>query len=145
MQAYRHYQSSRLYTVLLWFLSIVFLCAFIDSGYNYVNIIAFTLVLFVIYGFSKMFVFVNEEYIKIRFWFGIFTKRILLSDVESVKQVRNKWYYGWGIKYVWIPKMTIIYSVYGLDAVEIILRNGKRFRIGTDEAGVLEEAIKDRK
>lgn len=144
MRAYRHYQNPKLYIILLWLLCIVFLCIYIESGYNPINIIAFTIILFIMYGFSKMFVFVNDDYIKIRFWLWLFTKRILLPDVVSAKQVRNKWFYWWGIKFVWIPKLTTIYSVYGLDAVEIVLKNGKHFRIGTDDAAELEEVIRKR-
>jgi hypothetical protein len=34
-----------------------------------------------------------------------------------------------------------IYSVSGFDAVEIKMKNGKRYRIGTDEPKNLEQAI----
>ena len=37
-----------------------------------------------------------------------------------------------------------IYNVSGFDAVEIMTRKGKRIRIGSDEAGKLEEAIKQK-
>ncbi len=47
------------------------------------------------------------------------------------------WYYGWGIRgWLW-PKMWI-YNVSGFDAVEIKLKNGKMYRIGTDEPKKLE-------
>ena len=35
-----------------------------------------------------------------------------------------------------------IYNVSGFDAVEIIMRNGKIYRIGTNTPGKLEAAIK---
>ena len=38
------------------------------------------------------------------------------------------------------PRMWI-YNVAGLDAVEIKLRNGKTYRVGTDEPKKLEQAI----
>ena len=39
------------------------------------------------------------------------------------------------------PKVWI-YNVSGFDAVEIIMRNGRIYRIGTDVPGELETAIK---
>jgi len=54
--------------------------------------------------------------------------------------VKNQWYYGWGIgKWLW-PKM-LIYNVSGFDAGKITLKNGKTYRIGTDEPEKLEQTI----
>jgi hypothetical protein len=55
---------------------------------------------------------------------------VRLGDITDIRQVRNKWYYGWGIRKIpggWM------YNVWGLDAVELELQSGKKFRIGTDE------------
>jgi len=50
----------------------------------------------------------------------------------SAKTTKNHWYYEWGIRgWLW-PKMRI-YNVSGFDAVEIKVKNGKTYRIGTDE------------
>jgi len=64
----------------------------------------------------------------------------LLHDILSVKTVKNHRYYGRGIRgWLW-PKMCI-YNVSGFDAVEIKLKNGKIYRIGTDEPKKLEQMI----
>ena len=83
---------------------------------------------------------INEEYLKIKFGYGIFRKRYLLKEIASVKIVKNHWYYGWGIKY-WAPRRMWVYNVSGFDAVEIEMRNGRVKRIGTDEPRKLEQAI----
>jgi len=52
--------------------------------------------------------------------------------------VRNQWWWGWGIRLIpggWL------YNVSGLDAVELKMKNGRIFRIGTDEAQRLAEFI----
>jgi hypothetical protein len=54
--------------------------------------------------------------------------------------VKNKWYFGWGVRRWFWPKMWI-YNVSGFDAVEIVLKNGNIYRIGTDEPEKLERAI----
>ena len=58
--------------------------------------------------------------------------------VRGVRQVRNKWWYGWGIRK--IPKGWM-YNVWGLDAVELEMESGKVFRIGTDEPDQLLGAL----
>lgn len=62
----------------------------------------------------------------------------LLENIAQAQVVRNPWYYGWGIRLT--PHGTL-YNVSGLDAVEIRTRQGKTFRIGTDEPEVLVQAI----
>lgn len=144
MRAYQHSQSSKISTIVLWLLAGVFLCTFMYSWCHPFHIIVFSGLVFLIYAFSKMTVLLDNKYLTIRFGFGFFTKKIFIHDIVSVKKVRNKWYYWWGIRFVWIPKKTCIYSVYWLDAVEITLRNWKQIRIGTDEVDNLEEAIQKR-
>jgi hypothetical protein len=78
---------------------------------------------------------------KIKCWFGpgLIRKEFLLSDITGVDIVRNRWYYGWGIRYTphgWL------FSVSGLDAVSITFSSGKHFRIGTDQPHELEKAIR---
>jgi hypothetical protein len=72
------------------------------------------------------------------FGVGLIRRQIPVRDILSVSVVRNPWIYGWGLRSIpggWL------WNVSGADAVELRLRDGKRFRIGTDEATVLREAI----
>jgi hypothetical protein len=64
----------------------------------------------------------------------------LLTEIASVKKVRNHWYYGWGIK-LWFWPYMWIYNVSGFDAVELTMKNGKIYRIGTNESDVLEKTL----
>ncbi len=112
----------------------------VDSGTNFAVTAVMTLIVFILASFCSLQVIVDEKYLQIKFGYGIYQKKFLLSDIVSAKTVKNKWYYGWGIRgWLW-PKMRI-YNVSGFDAVEIKLKNGKMYRIGTDEAKKLEEAI----
>jgi len=70
---------------------------------------------------------------------GLIKKRILLSDVEEVHIVRNPWYVGWGIRR--IPGQYWLWNVSGFQAVELVCKDGTRFRIGTDEPESLLLAI----
>ena len=64
----------------------------------------------------------------------------MLREIISVRAVKNHWYYGWGIRFWFWPRM-VIFNVSGFDAVEIKMKNGKTYRIGTDEPKNLEHAI----
>ncbi|HLD31776.1 MAG TPA: hypothetical protein VJB37_02680 [Patescibacteria group bacterium] len=111
-----------------------------DSGTNFAVTAIMVLILCILASFGSLQVSIDEKYLRIKFGYGIYQKKFLLNDVMSAKTVKNHWYYGWGIKrWLW-PKMWI-YSVSGFDAVEIKMKNGKTFRIGTDEPTKLEQAI----
>ncbi|MGH7163133.1 MAG: hypothetical protein ACREID_06595 [Planctomycetota bacterium] len=72
------------------------------------------------------------------FGLGVPAKRVPVAEIASAEAVRNRWWYGWGIRWTlrgWL------YNVAGLGAVEIVLRNGRRFRLGTDEPEALRDAI----
>lgn len=112
-----------------------------NSGTNLLVTSVMVLVLFILASFSALTVSVNEQRITIRFGWGIFRKKFATGEITSVAQVKNHWYYGWGIRLWFWPKMWI-YNVSGFDAVEIRMKNGKIYRIGTDEPEKLETAIK---
>jgi hypothetical protein len=68
----------------------------------------------------------------------VIRKRFTLDSIKEARAVRNKWYYGWGIRRA--PNAWL-YNVSGLDSVEIELKNGKAYRIGTDQPEVLLKEI----
>ncbi len=105
-------------------------------GYSLYGIDIFIIVL--LWLFSSLTVEVSEEELRHYFGPGFWKKTYLLQDIESVKQVRNSWIYGWGIR---LTPFGWLYNVSGLDAVQIQLRSGKTFRIGTDDPKGLLEAI----
>ena len=112
----------------------------VDSGTNFAVTAIMVLILFILASLVTLTVLVDEKYLKIKFGYGLFKKSFLLEEIASVKTVKNHWYYGWGIKIWFWPKMWI-YSVSGFNAVEITMRNGKIYRIGTDVPKELEAEI----
>lgn len=88
--------------------------------------------------FSSLTVSVDSQALRWHFGPGFWRKRVPLAEIAGVEAVRNRWWYGWGIRA--IPEGWL-YNVSGLDAVEIGLTNGRRIRIGTDEPARLVEAI----
>ena len=92
----------------------------------------------VVLAFSRLDVTVNAGGVVAAFLFGRPRREIKLEDVTAVRQVRNRWIQGWGIRKIsggWM------YNVWGLDAVELALSSGKVFRIGTNDSGNLFAAL----
>lgn len=90
------------------------------------------------YLFASLTVKVSPQWISLRFGPGLFRKRFAVAEVTGAQVVRNRWYYGWGIK---LTPHGWLYNVSGLDAVEIQLRSGRKYRIGSDEPMALAAAI----
>ena len=89
--------------------------------------------------FWSLTVKVTAREVVLAFGPGIIRKRFPLSEIESVKVVRNRWYYGWGVR---LTPHGWLHNVSGLDAVELELRSDKKVRIGTDDPQGLADAIR---
>ena len=150
MASYKHTQISYLMLVVALVVLVLFAWAQItiraeppsvDSGTNFAVTAIMALMLFIFASFVTLTAAIDENYLRIKFGAGIFAKRFPVKEITSVQSVKNHWYYGLGIR-LWLwPKMWI-YNISGFDAVEIIMRNGKIYRIGTDTPSELEAAIK---
>jgi len=88
--------------------------------------------------FTRLTVTIDETNVSVAFGFGWPERTIDRADIQAVRQVRNKWYQGWGIR---LLKEGWMYNVWGLDAVEVDLRSGRKFRIGTDDPDGLLTAL----
>lgn len=150
MKPYKHTQVGYLILVITFFVFVLFAWVQImaraeapspDSGTNFLITSVMFLVLLLLTSFSTLSVSIADNFLKVKFGYGLFRDRFLLSDIVSVSQVKNHWYYGWGIRFWFWPRMTI-YNVSGFDAVEIKMKNGKVYRIGTDEPEKLVEALR---
>jgi hypothetical protein len=97
-------------------------------------------ILLVIFGvlFSTLTVEVTGDELRFYFGPGFWRKRFALVDVAAAEPTRSNWLEGWGIR---ITLRGMLYNVSGTDAVEIELRSGQRFRIGTDEPEALVRAL----
>ena len=93
---------------------------------------------FVFLLFHSLTVTIDDEHIRLSLGLGLFRKRIPLSQVVSCRTVRNRLWYGFGIRYVFDGWM---WNVSGMDAVQLTYEDGRHFRIGTDEPEALAAAI----
>jgi hypothetical protein len=100
-----------------------------------VFLVGITLVMIV---FSRLTVTVSNEAVVTAFGLGWPRHTESISEIISVKEVRNTWIQGWGIRKIsggWM------YNVAGYDAVELELTSGKKFRVGTDEPAALHATL----
>src|SRR5512138_2696926 len=88
--------------------------------------------------FATLTVEVDEQALNLRFGIGIIQKRFMLQDIAAYRAVKNPWYYGWGIHL--IPRGWI-FNVSGWEAVELQMKNGAKYRIGSDDAAGLVSAL----
>ena len=70
---------------------------------------------------------------------GLIRDRFEVTGIASARVVRNSPLHGVGIRYIHHGRL---WNVWGLDAVELQLKNGTRFRIGTDEPHELLQALR---
>lgn len=88
--------------------------------------------------FSTLTVEVTDRELRFRFGIGLFRRSVPLNDIASWAETRNSWLYGWGLR---LTYRGWLYNVSGVHAVEITLRTGKKFRLGTDEPQELSRAL----
>ena len=149
MTLYKHTQIS--YLMLVFTLAVLIFFAWlqitaraeppsVDSGTNFAVTATMALILFILASFATLTMSIDENYLRIKFGYGIFARMFPLKEIASVQAVKNRWYYAWGVK-VWFWPYMWIYNISGLDAVEITMKNRKIYRIGTDEPEKLETVI----
>lgn len=95
-------------------------------------------VVFILFLFSSLTVTVDRETVEVRFGPGLIRKRFDTGRIVGATPVRNKWWYGWGIR---LTPHGWLFNVAGLDAVELLMGDGRTYRIGTDEPQALAAAI----
>jgi len=145
MAAYHHTQPGTLNRVIFIVTVVVLLVLALALGDGdpvamYVMLMVCGIVLVALALFHALTVEIRHGELRIRFGVGLIRKTIPLKDIESAEAVRNRWWYGWGIR---LTPQGWLFNVSGLDAVQVRLRNGRQCRIGTDEPGKLRAAIED--
>lgn len=88
--------------------------------------------------FSSLTVTVTTNELTWHFGPGWWRHSLERADIVSVRPVRTKWWYGFGIRRIpggWL------YNVSGLDAVAIDREDGKTVFIGTDQPEQLSRAL----
>jgi hypothetical protein len=110
----------------------------IDEGRLLAAIVTIALYLPVLALFYALTVQISDG--KLKFWFGIglVSKTYSLNEIQSTKEVKDPWYYLWGVKSIpggWL------YAIAPGHALEIVFKNGKIVHLGTNQSKELKKAI----
>lgn len=107
-----------------------------DSGNNLAVTSLMALIIFILASFVSFQTIIDEQYLLIKFCCGIYQKKFLLNQIVSVDTLKNPSHFGWIIG-IWLwPK--------GFIVVEIKLKNGKKYLIGSTEPDILKQAINNK-
>ena len=90
------------------------------------------------HSLSSLTTTVDAQTVTVEFRWGRPRRVVDRSRIESASIVRNRWYHGWGLR--WIPGGTM-FNVWGLDAVHLRIRGARDLRIGTDDPHGLATAL----
>ena len=88
--------------------------------------------------FHSLTVRVSRSVIALSFGVGLIRKQFPIGDISSASIVQNRWYNGFGIRKI---RGGWLYNVSGFDAIEIQLKNERKYRIGTDQPEKLLAAV----
>lgn len=140
-RVYRRTQRGTLIVVLVGAALLLLVYLMATVGAPPVAIVVAGLLVVVLVAFSSLTVEVSDA--EIAAWFGPLPlkRRVRLSEIRSARVVHTPWYYGWGIR--WMPGGWI-FSVSGTAGVELQLRWGGRFRIGSDAPEEVARALESR-
>ena len=108
---------------------VIITAVLIFHEFHWIAFIVALVLLTLLLLFASLTVSGYETHLEIRFGIGLIRKRFDFKDIQSCKKVRNSPLYGFGIRIIpggWL------YNVSGLDAIELQMKNGKKYRIGTD-------------
>lgn len=138
-------QSPILFFVFIFVVMALIVAMFSLNEGEPLNLIIFSTIFFLalIYVlFGKLITVVELNEIQLSFGVGIINKQIKTSQIASVECVRNKWWYGYGIR---LTSHGWMWNMKGLDAVELTFKeSGKKFRIGTQKSEELAAILKNK-
>lgn len=138
MNIYHHTQRGTILPIMLG-ASVVVIAIGLSAGRDITPLLVVAAVLIVTaLLFASLTVDIKDDMLKLAFGPGLVHKRTRLADIQACAVVRNLWWYGWGIR---LTPRGWLYNVSGQSAVEITLKSGRRFRIGTDEPDQLATAL----
>jgi len=139
IKQYQHIQIGYL-MITVYTLGILFIAWLMAIyGFNWIAFVVLIILGVCLVLFATLTVVIDEDVLEIRFGPGVIRKKFPLKDIESCRVVKNPWYYGWGIR---LTPHGWLYNVSGFHAVEIKMKTGKKYRIGTDVPNDLEKTIK---
>ena len=140
MKNYQHTQFGSAIVLSLGAIGLATLLFAASSSRPALNLLGGAFLILVGTLFSTLTIAIEDGMLRASFGPGLIKKKVRLADIASVRPIPVRWWYGWGIH---VTPHGWLYNVSGWKAVEITLRNGRRFCLGTDEPEDLIRAIQE--
>lgn len=138
-QPYHHTQTGYLLLVVLGGALLFISGLMLADGLNGVGLAVIFILAICLVLFASLTIEIDDEVLTLRFGPGLIRKHFRLADITACRVVKNPWYYGWGVH---LTPAGWLYNVSGFWAVELQLRNGRQYRLGTDDPEGLAEAVR---
>ena len=138
VEQYKHTQIG--YLLLISYSAVALGTAFLNiaAAFHPLAVTLLIILLIVLGIFSRLTVTIDDQIIKVEFGLRVIRKAFPLKEIDAYRVVKNPWYYGWGIRFT--PRGWL-FNVSGFSAIELQMKSGKRYRIGTDEPENLSKAL----
>ena len=141
MKSYRHTQFGSAIVLGCGAIGVAMLFAAAFWSHQALNLLVPGVVLLVCVSFfSTLTIAIEDGTLRASFGPGLVRKKVRLAEIASARPIPVRWWYGWGIH---LTPHGWLYNVSGWKAVEITLRSGRRFCLGTDEPENLVKAIQE--
>ena len=128
-----------LFAIVMYSMSVFVMRAEDGSGWLAIFILVWTSIVYLaLLNFSRLTVAVTAGTISLKWRLGWPNKTIDRLTIAEAAPRRNAWWVGFGIRKVSHGWM---WNVWGLDAVNLVLNDGRHFRIGTDDPEGLTTAL----
>ncbi len=111
--------------------------------FNWILIMGALLLLLSLFIFYSLKIIITDEKLIVIFGIGIVKLEFFRDEIVECKEVKTHWYNGWGIH---LTGKGLLYNVKGFSAVQIKLKNGKSYLIGTSSPDkICDILIKNKK
>lgn len=140
---YRNTQFAWVIWLLLAFIASFTTLAIYLTGTNIAFVgflVILAIVAFIFYGLT---VEVNPQQQTLSWWFGPSVAKITLKfdDIDYVQPVKNSLRHGLGMR---ISTDGWVYTVAGFDALEVVMKDGTKYRVGTNDKTKLVAAMESK-
>jgi hypothetical protein len=136
---YRKTEKSKALGYLFFAMTAFALVIFALTDWNPICILVALLLVISWWLIGSLTIEITDRFLRIAFGPGLIRKRWSLGEIESVELALNPWWYGIGIHYTshgWL------YNVSLPNGIEVKLKSGTVFRIGSDEPSTLLDATR---
>lgn len=138
METYRHTQVGYISLLIVCVVFALLLWSTAQTGEPALAVVTVILAI-TLAIFSRLTVVIRDGVLEVFFGGGFIRRRIPLERIRNVREVSTPWFYGWGIR---LTPWGWLWNVSGGDGVELEFHDGRKFRIGSDEAERLAEALR---